>query len=49
MIIIAVMMAWIMNNLLIVIIWTGVRATVTVVIRVNTIINFRMEDPLTAQ
>lgn len=38
-----------MNNLLIVIMWTTVRATVTLVIRVNTIINFKMEDPLVAQ
>lgn len=46
-----------MNNLLIVIIWTVVRATVTLVTRVNTfihihtctIIHFKMEDPLAAQ
>ena len=34
---------------IIIIIWTATRATVTVVIRVNTIINFKMKDPLAAQ
>lgn len=39
-----------MNNLLIIIIGTAPRATVTVVmIKVNAIINLRMEDPLAAQ